>query len=114
MPVLTGKPLDREIWEGDGQRISREPGDQLVAVVFVQPGCAGRAGIPAATTGSRRDRVVRCCRLLRTSVVRSHVSVFVRLMRGSILILFLSGLAPESFAATLVAVVSERNADGLA
>jgi hypothetical protein len=25
-------------WEGDGQAQCREPGDQLVAVVFVQPG----------------------------------------------------------------------------
>jgi cobaltochelatase CobN len=46
--------------------------------------------------------------------VRSRASAFVRLLRGSILTLFVSCPVAESFAATLVAVVSERNADDLA
>lgn len=46
--------------------------------------------------------------------MRSRLSVFVRLLRGLLLISFASCLAAESLAATLVAVVSERNADDLA
>jgi cobaltochelatase CobN len=46
--------------------------------------------------------------------VRSHACSFVRLLRGLILTLFVSCVAAESFAATLVTVVSERNADDLA
>lgn len=46
--------------------------------------------------------------------MRPRAPAFVRLLRGLILALFVSCLAAESFAATLVAVVSERNADDLA
>lgn len=59
-------------------------------------------------------RVVRCCRVRRNFVVRSPASACVRLWRGLILTLFVSCLAAESFAGTLVAFVSERNAADLA